>query len=374
MANTTNTTSEDVRTSVASIYSELLEKRRMEREAREEKKRQEREAKLQEKEEKYSDEDGTKKSKKERRAAELDNWKEVIVGLTGDDLEYSDQKKSRKKYKKWIDDEAGENVVLTAKPKKVKKRNYQKEFEPELNMLKSIVTDQNKFTADLQKRFNNAAGPATKDAQLPNKTLVELASVINAGRSNSLGILREVGNLKKTIADLYMKQKKLDADMGGGGFNTSDIGLMGSNIASSLFADSTPIQTPTTFGSNDNPVQQSSPVLYQQEPTNNTTAENQATSVGQPTIQVTAFDPSTWDGGPSLTEGSMVPFERVPHNVVVEWNKNSDTKRFKAVRSDTGEEITDYPIPTSDVSKLKVNEKDMKVKGEFDEIYTLEIV
>lgn len=371
MSKNTNTTAEDVRASVAYLYSDLLEKRRIEREAKEEQRRQEREERRQAKEAEKLAEDGTKKSKKERHQEELDNWKEVIVGLTGDDLEYSSPKKGKKKYHKWIDDEEGQNVVLTAKPKKVKKQNFQKQFDPELSMLKTIVADQNRFTADLQKRFNNAAGPATKDAQLPNKTLVELASVINAGRSNSLGILREVGNLKKTIADLYMKQKKLDADTAGGGFNTQDIGLLGSNIASSIFGDEPSV--PSSNASAPTPAA-STPVSAT--PVVSTTTASPVYPQGGPVVQtVTAvpFDPDSWDG-PSLAPESMANFEGIPHDVVVELNKATGSARFKAVRTDSGEEIQGYPVPTSDISKLKVNEVDNTVKGEFDEVYKLEVV
>lgn len=97
MSKNTNTTAEDVRASVAYLYSDLLEKRRLEREAKEEQRRQEREERRQAKEAEKLAEDGTKKSKKERHQEELDNWKEVIVGLTGDDLEYSSPKKGKKK-------------------------------------------------------------------------------------------------------------------------------------------------------------------------------------------------------------------------------------------------------------------------------------
>lgn len=368
MAKSINTTSDDVRTSVASIYSDLLEKRRIEREEREERKRQERELRQQEKEESKLGENGTKLSKKERNEAALDNWKEVIVGLTGDDLEYSSPKKGKKKYHKWIDDEEGQNVVLTPKPKKVKKQNYQKQFEPELNMLKTIVADQNRFTADLQKRFNIAAGPATKDASIPSKTLVELASVINAGRANSLGVLREVGNLKKTIADLYMKQKKMDAESGSSGFNTTDIGLMGSSIAASIFGDDqTPSQPTQQSGgyTQQAPVNQhpSSPVTY-----------SQPSAPGQVVeVQAEVFDPETWEG-PSLGSSSMVNFESIPHEVVVVLDKNNNEAKFKAIRTDTGAELNDYPVPTTDITKLKINEQDKTVKGEFDELYKLEIV
>lgn len=367
MGQTVNTTPDDVRASVSTIYSDLLSKRRIEREHKEEERRVRAEQKKAEKEEK-KEEDAANMSKAQRRQAEIDNWKEIIVGLTGDDLEYSDEKKGKKKkYRKWIDDDAT-NSVAVEKPKKPKKRNYNKEFEPELNMLKSLVADQNRFTSDLLKRYQYAAGPNTKDAMPPNKTIVELISTINASRANSLGMLREIGSIKKTIADLYMKQKKLDSDLGNAGNAAAgDIGLMGSNIASQLFGDSAQQLTMPT----------PSPIPYQATSADAVPTAPTVASVAPGTdfngIQATAFDPSTWDG-PDLGSDNYVNYENVPHHYVVEWVKDKDMARFKAVRDDNGEELVGAPVPTSDLSRLAFNEDDLKVKGEFDEIYPLEII
>lgn len=384
MGKTKNTTSQDVQTSISSIYSSLLEKRRIEREEREEKRREEIEAKAAakaEEKEKKKNEDPTKLSKKERRAAELESWKEIVVGLTGDDLEYAPQKKSKKKYRKWIDDDDEVNAVLNAKPKKVKKKNYHKEFEAEINMLKTLVADQNRFTAELQKRYQIAAGPNTKDAMPLNKTLVDLASVINNGRANSLGVLREIGTIKKNVADLYMKQKKLDADLGVSGMSTTDIGLMGSNIASSLFGDEGSFVQPTTSPYNQQQPQYQNQNYQQQqypqgENLNIQQSQNIQTSPidNNGFIQGTAsFDPSSWDG-PEIASDSPVMYEAIPHSVVVEWHKNENKARFKAIRNDNGEELVGCPVPTTDPAKLVFNEKDLTVKGEFDESYKLEII
>ena len=48
--------------------------------------------------------------------------------------------------------------------------------------------------------------------------------------------------------------------------------------------------------------------------------------------------------------------------------------RFKAVRTDTGEEIEDYPLPIVKMDKLKINEENKVAKGPYDELYPLEIV
>jgi hypothetical protein len=361
--------SDEIRKSVGSIYSALLDKRHKAHEEKEERRKAEAEERKAEEDAKYTKEDGTKMSKKERRKSDLERWESVLIGLTGDDLEYSSKKgEKKKKYRKWIDDDV--NSVIDVKPKKIKKKNYNKEFEPELNMLRNLVSEQNKFTADLQKRFMNAAGPATKDAMMPNKTLVELASVISSGRSNSLGVLREIGNLKKTIADLYMKQKKLDSELSGSGaVDDRDLGLLGSAMASNIFgsagADFAPVDpTPST------PTQ---PTYTQ----NNYTQNNYTTQPTQPETPVVAtsvqsFDPATWDG-PDIGN-SYTKYESIPHSIVVEKNQNTGNLRFVAIRDDNGLELEGCPVPTSDPNRLTVNEKDMIVKGEFDEVYKLKYV
>ena len=103
MSNDKNTNA--IQNSVTSIYAELLQKRKEEREAKEIRKMQKKEEKAAAKLEKEENE--PKLSKKEKRARELENWKEIVVGLTGDDLDYiSDSKKpKKKKYSKWIDDD-----------------------------------------------------------------------------------------------------------------------------------------------------------------------------------------------------------------------------------------------------------------------------
>lgn len=352
-----NTTAEDVATSVGSIYAKLAARRKLEKEQKQEKKEEEKLKKRQEEEEKYLKEDGTKMSKKEEREKALDNWKEIVIGLTGDDLEYISKKKTKKKYRKWIDDDEI-NAMMDKKNKKAKKKNYNKEFEPELNMLKNLVAEQNKFTADLQKRFNFAAGPAVKDGLPLNKTHVELANVISSGRANALGVLREIGSIKKTIAELYMKQKKLDSDLAGGtsGVDGTDMGLLGSSLVDSIFDSPTP-----QFSSA--PQQMPSGQFPQQQPQYNNT---------QVMSGIQEFDPSSWEG-PKL-DNNGTEFENIPHSIVVEKNTSTGAMRFKAIRDDDGTELIGCPVPTSDTNRLLVNEQNMTAKGQFDEIYKLELV
>ena len=360
----------EIRNSISSIYSQLLNKRANEREL-----------KIQQKAEEVNNDseeiveqkdDIIKMSKKEKRAAEIDNWKSVISELVGDDFAFEEKKEKKKKYKKWIDEE-DDNKVIEVKQKKKKKRNYHKEFEPELNTLRKLLTEQNKFTDDIQKRFTNAIGPANKDAMPPNKTMVELASVINASRSNALGLLRELGSVKKTIADLSMKQKKLLYDLQGeiSNHDSNDLMLLGSTLMNNLDPGLPNMnQTITPSAGMAPPVNQSSPVIFQ----NNTYGYEPVPNAVPTAPNIQEFDPSTWNSNISLPDNQVL-YENIPKSIVVEKNTSTGDMRFKAIRNDNGEEIVGFPgLPTVNPSTLKINEKDKIVKGTFDETYKLEIV
>lgn len=347
MEKVTNTTAEEVKTSVSSIYSALLGKRQKEKEEKEEAKRLAKEAKEAEKQDKEEEKE-EKISKRAKREKELEAWKTVFSELTGDDLEYSSKKKGKKKYKKWIDDDI-ENAVQTEKAKKIKKKNFRKEFEPELNMLKTLLAEQNRINADMLKRFQNAAGPATKDAMFPNKTLVELLSTINAGKTNALSMLREIGNLKKTVADLEMKKKKMDMDAGSGATDNMDLGLLGSSLASNMF-----VNGPSSYSA----------------PSYN----NPAPAAPQPEVvesPIDDFDPSTWGG---VTNTTTTAFEDIPHKIYVENDTTTGMKRFVATRTDTGEEVKIPNLPTVDPNTLPFDERKMTIRGKFDEVYEVKNV
>lgn len=386
MSKTTNNTEENVRVSVSSLYAQLLKKRKEEKAAKEAKKQEEKEREKEEEKAKYTKEDGTEMSKKEKRQVKLENWQEILNGLTGEDLEYSsDKKKKKKKYRQWILDD-DKTDMMDKKPKKQKKKNYKKEFDPELNMLKSLVADQNRFTTDLQKRFNYAAGPAARDAVPLNKTMVELASAINVSRSNSLQTLRTIGDLKKTIAQLYHKQTEIDMKKSGSGSDdTSDLGLLGSSIIKDMGSTNPylapmtpPVQSPTNqaYGYDTTgyvaPVQQPEAPKPQPQEQHTVTVRSAPQSQPQPQVRpieidMQEFDASTWDG-PELTD-RQVYTENMPHDIVVFRDKSTGSRRFAAVEPGTDHEIPNFPVPSYDPSDRPINEDDHTMKGHFDDSF-----
>ena len=91
-------------------------------------------------------------------------------------------------------------------------------------------------------------------------------------------------------------------------------------------------------------------------------------------VQIQEFDPDSWEGPDNLKLNASVEYETIPHRVVVELNQATRDVRFKAIHSETGEELPNCPVPTYDPRNLNLNEKDMIAKGQFDETYKLEII
>lgn len=357
-----------VSSSISRIYERLLQKREVEKEA----KRAAKEARKAEEEEKERE----AKEKAEKEGKEYDPkeekyqaWKSILSEITGEDLEYVTKKKKKHEYsyKKWFDIDT-EDVT---KPKKKKKKNYAKEFESELKMLRATVAEQNKFTDDLQRRFQNALGPASKDAPVPNKSMVDLAAAINSGRSNSLGMIREIAAIKKSIADLSMKQAKLNSELSNGGNTTNedstDLTLMGSNVLSALMDGTV---TPEDINNASNRVNQ-----------NESNNNYETTSISNPVQNMvnnnyviqSNFDPNTWSGGPELVN-DYSKYENVPHEVVVEMNDVTGHRRFVALESNTGNELVGCNIPTSNPNELKYNENKDTITGILGETYKVKHV
>lgn len=120
------------------------------------------------------------------------------------------------------------------KKKKKKKKNkdeatdYAKEFEPEMALLQNLLSEQSRFTTSLQKRYDTLES-SKSSARGVGKFTTDLITSINQGRSTSLQIANSLASLKKTIADLNMKERKERAAANG-----ADLENMGDYSASFL--------------------------------------------------------------------------------------------------------------------------------------------
>lgn len=186
---------------------------------------------------------GNKKSKREKileQLDELDN-EEIIPQKTieNNSSNFLPSSLSPKKKKKntqpqktedeWFNDliETSELKVTTGKrksmfddvfnpdgkKKKKKKKNkneptdYEKKFEPEAALLRSLLIDQNKFVDSLQKEYDFLKSNKSTSRGI-NKNITDLISNITNARNLSMQLIDKNTSLKKTIADLTMKERK----------------------------------------------------------------------------------------------------------------------------------------------------------------------
>ena len=186
---------------------------------------------------------GNKKSKREKileQLDELDNEEiipqKTIENCSSNFLPSSLSPKKKKKNTQpqktedeWFNDliETSELKVTTGKrksifddvfnpdgkKKKKKKKNkneptdYEKKFEPEAALLRSLLIDQNKFVDSLQKEYDFLKSNKSTSRGI-NKNITDLISNITNARNLSMQLIDKNTSLKKTIADLTMKERK----------------------------------------------------------------------------------------------------------------------------------------------------------------------
>lgn len=145
-----------------------------------------------------------------------DEWFDTLLSIG---------KSSSKKKSKGVFKDLDE--VLTGKKKKKKKNkkgeltDYNKEFETEINLLKNLLVEQNRFVDDLQGKYD-AMKKQKSTARGIGKFENDLVSNINTARKTSMDLVKEVISTKKTIADLTFKEKKEFGVSSGEGNNSAD--------------------------------------------------------------------------------------------------------------------------------------------------------
>ena len=164
---------------------------------------------------------------------DVENWLNEITVFS---------KKPKKRSKAVMDDLFG---YLEPKKKKKKKKkdkgliNYKKEFEPEMALYKNLLVDQNRFTTNLQKTYDNLISRRASSAGV-TKQITDLIDNITSARSLSMQLVEKNVNAKKLIAELNLKQSKDSLDGFGdnlGDFSSSYMKQLISN-RQSFFNDS----------------------------------------------------------------------------------------------------------------------------------------
>lgn len=116
-------------------------------------------------------------------------------------------KKSKKKSFKGFTREDNGNKKRKKTNKQGELKNYQKEFEPELALLKNLYMAQSKFTDNLQRKYDDME-KAKSSARGVGKFTTDLIGAINTARATTLQIMDKTISTKKTIAELNVKERK----------------------------------------------------------------------------------------------------------------------------------------------------------------------
>lgn len=254
------------------------------------------------------------KEKQKKLSEDETGWMETISGIRTEPI---------KKKKKTTDifDIKGTKKRRKRKKKEGELTDYNKEFEQEKRLYDNLLRDQSKFTASLQSRYDTLENTKSS-ARGVGKFTTDLIESINSARSLTLQIADKKANLKKTIADLTMKEKK---DFGGKAGDETDIGLLGSSMLKRLLdetsRDSTGGELDIVDGSIDD--------IYD--------------SVSDE-VELTDDDDEI---------GKYLKYESANVTIYVCINSQDNTDAYFLAKDDNGNEIDDYPLPQ--MTPLRIN-------------------
>ena len=228
--------------------------------------------------------------------------------------------KKNKKKSKIFDNELYDEITGEFKKKKKKKKgdshDYQKDFAPELAILRGLLKEQDAFTDSLQRQYDTIEKQKGSSRGI-SKFSTDLIANINQARSTSLSILKEINSTKKTIHDLTMKERK-------------DFGRKDEEGATDHAAESASFMR--------------------------SLIKNRRDEIGVPEQTSNDIEISEVGSEESLlddiTPNPYVKFENKNITVYVKVDSNTGAYSFVAIDGD-GNECDDYPLPS--MSKLSVN-------------------
>lgn len=148
-----------------------------------------------------------KKKKKDKLFSEIEDILADDKEFTEDDMfDALEFKKRRKK-----DTDADGDIFDTDGKEGKKSKSLENKFKPEMMNLKKLLKD-NELTV---KQISGIIDPILKSkTRGAFKGLTDLFISLNSANSNRLATIREMSNIKKTIADLKLKEKRGEGDDG----------------------------------------------------------------------------------------------------------------------------------------------------------------
>ena len=234
----------------------------------------------------------------------------------------------------------GESGKKKKKKKKEKEgpKDYYDDFAPEIGLMRNMLEDATKFTDSLQKRYY-ALESTKSSARGVGKFTTDLISSINQARSVSSQLLNNITSLKKSIADLNMKERKEAAAANGGdgedlsNFSASFLRklIQQDRSDAAMYGDAVPIS-----GDEDDIFDNISELLA--------------------------------DNGRSDEVDKYLKYENRNVELVAYVDPDTDAYEIKAIAED-GEELYDYPIP--EVERMDINHSTEIATDEYHTRYRI---
>lgn len=150
---------------------------------------------------------------------EEDEWLATLTNFKSEPI------KRRKSSHNLFDDLGNEKKKKKKKKKKGELTDYNSEFDKEMTLLKNLLVDQNNFTDSLQKKYNLLENSKSSQRGI-GKFTTDLIESINQARKLSMDLVDKTVSIKKTIADLTLKEKK---EFGSKSDESTDMGMYASN-------------------------------------------------------------------------------------------------------------------------------------------------
>lgn len=175
-----------------------------------------------------------------------------------DDLGLKKYKPSKKiKFMRGYTDD-GELIFDPFDPKQRKESpdktvNYNKKFAKEMKQHHKLIRQQATYVDQLEKLFRATTGLGTSNPRQLTKTDVELASVLSQARGQLLQMIGGVSSLKKTIADLNLKQYERLSKVGTDSGTITNEDLKGSSMLKEILTADINHTTPSTSSLDDLP-------------------------------------------------------------------------------------------------------------------------
>lgn len=230
------------------------------------------------------------------------------------------------------------------KKKKKKKKNqdgpkdHTEDFEKEVALLQDILKDQTKLSDSLQERYD-ILNRQKSSARGVGKFTTDLISTLNTSRSLCKDIVKELANIKKTTAELNMKEKEKFGKNAAG--EDGDMGQFASSYLKRIMGQN----ADGLMGSNDFGIDD---------------INDGDEMFGDILSNMLASD--DYESRSSDAE-KYIKYENQKVTVKVIVDDDNDTKVFIAENED-GEILDDYPLPST-ADTLSINRSTMIATDKF---------